>query len=140
MTRKQNRLSQFWHELKRRNVTRVLAVYIAAGFMILELVGMMSDSFGLPEWSWKVTFFILLAGLIIAVIVSWIYDITPEGIEKTIPSSELEEGEEQIAPPSWKNWKVATYISVVVIIGLILFNIFTRNIDNTTIKRFDTTF
>jgi TolB-like protein len=127
MPRKQNKLSQFWHELKRRNVSRVLAVYIAAGFMILELVGMMSEPFGFPEWSLKATFFILLAGLIITLIVSWIYDATPGGLEKTRPSGELEEGEEETAPPSWKNWKIATYVSAVVIIGLILFNIFTRN-------------
>ena len=82
MSRKQNKLEKFWQELKRRNVTRVLAVYIAAGFMILELVSMMSDSFGLPEWSWKVTFFILLAGLVITLIVSWVYDMTPGGIRK----------------------------------------------------------
>jgi hypothetical protein len=32
-----NKLSQFWQELKHRNDTHVLAVYIAAAFMILEL-------------------------------------------------------------------------------------------------------
>ena len=78
-----NKLSQFWQELRRRNVTRVLAVYIAAAFMILELVDMTSDPFGLPDWSMKVAFLILIAGLIIVVIVSWIYDIHPkEGIIK----------------------------------------------------------
>jgi len=127
MPGKQNKLSQLWHELKRRNVTRVLAVYIAGGFMILELVGMMSEPFGLPEWTLKVAFFILLAGLIITLIVSWIYDLSPEGLKKTRPSSELEKGESKTAPPSWRNWKIATYVSAVVIIGLILFNIFTRN-------------
>jgi TolB-like protein len=135
MPRKQNKLSHLWHELRRRNVTRVLAVYIAAGFMILELVSMMSEPFRFPEWSLKVAFFILLAGLVITLIVSWIYDATPEGLEKTRPYSELEEGEDEAAPPSWKNWKIATYVSAVVIVGLILFNIFTRNqiSDNNTL-------
>jgi hypothetical protein len=57
-----NRLSKFWGELKRRNVTRVLAVYIAAAFMILELVDIVSEPFGLPDWSLKMIFFILFAG------------------------------------------------------------------------------
>jgi len=127
MSNSPSKLSQFWQELKRRNVTRVLAVYIAAGFMILELVDMTSEPFGLPDWSMKAAFFILLAGLIIAVIVSWIYDVTPGGIKKTMPSGELEEDKDQIAPPSWRNWKIATYVSAVIIISLILFNIFTRN-------------
>lgn len=64
------KISQFWQELKRRNVTRVLAVYIAAAFMVLELVDMVSDPFGLPEWSMKVTFLIAIAGLILALILS----------------------------------------------------------------------
>ena len=86
-----NKLSQFWQELKRRNVTRVLAVYIAAGFMILELVDMISEPFGLPEWSFKLALFILFAGLFITLIISWIFDVTPKGVEKTKPSSnELE--------------------------------------------------
>ena len=74
-----NKLSQFWQELKRRNVTRVLAVYIAAAFMLLELISMFSEQIGLPDGTWKVAFIISLAGLVIAVIISWIYDIHPEG-------------------------------------------------------------
>jgi hypothetical protein len=115
-----NKLSQFWQELKRRNVTRVLAVYIAAGFMILELVDMISEPFGLPEWSFKLALFILFAGLFITLIISWIFDVTPKGVEKTKPSSELQEGEKTIASNSWK---IATYVSFVVIIGLVVLNI-----------------
>ena len=130
MSGNQNKLSQFWRELRRRNVTRVLAVYIAAGFMILELVSMMSEPFGLPDWSMKAAFFILVAGLVITLIISWVYDVTPTGVEKTRPSSELEEGEDKVVPQAWRNWKIATYVSAVVIVGLILFNIFTRNLSS----------
>jgi TolB-like protein/Tfp pilus assembly protein PilF len=120
MQQQPNKLSQFWQELKRRNVTRVLAVYIAAGFMILELVDMISEPFGLPEWSFKLALFILFAGLFITLIISWIFDVTPKGVEKTKPSSELQEGEKTIASNSWK---IATYVSFVVIIGLVVLNI-----------------
>ena len=80
-----NKLSQFWQELKRRNVTRVLAVYIAAAFMVFELVSIIEEPFGLPVWSLRVAFFILCAGFFIAFIISWIYDVTPEGVKKTKP-------------------------------------------------------
>jgi hypothetical protein len=33
-----NRISQFWQELKRRKVVRVITVYAASAFVILELV------------------------------------------------------------------------------------------------------
>ncbi len=121
MSANHNKFSQFWQELKRRNVTRVLAVYIAAAFMVFEMVDIVSEPFGLPEWSLKVAFFVLFAGLFIAIIISWIFDVTPKGVEKTKPSSELTEGEKTVASNSWR---IATYVSVVVIIGLILLNIF----------------
>ena len=116
-----NKLSQFWQELKRRNVTRVLAVYIAAAFMILELVDMITDPFGLPGWSLKVAFFILLAGLVIAVIVSWIYDLHSEdGIVRSEPTEKVPE---ESVPQSFQGWKIASYISFVVIVALIILNI-----------------
>jgi len=120
-----NKLSRFWQELKRRNVTRILTVYIAVAFMILELVDIVSDPFGLPDWSLKVTFYILIAGLIIVIIVSWIYDIHPkEGIVKTGPIREVSE---EAASLSSKGWKIASIISFVVIAGLIILNISARS-------------
>lgn len=119
-----NKLSRFWQKLKRRNVTRVLAVYIAAAFMLLELLDMISDPFGLPAWSVKVGFFVLLAGLFIAVIVSWIYDIHPEGgIIKTEPVDKIKEEE---IPKSFNSWRTASYISFGVILILIVLNIIPR--------------
>jgi len=123
-----NKLSQFWQELKRRNVTRVLAVYIAAAFMILELVDMTTQPFGLPDWSMKVAFFVLLAGLIVAVIISWIYDIHPEGgMVKTVPAHEVKKVD---IPSSSNSWKIASYVSFVVIVGLIVMNIVPRTNNN----------
>ncbi|MGW8316307.1 MAG: tetratricopeptide repeat protein [Bacteroidales bacterium] len=107
-------------------MTRVLAVYIAAGFMILELIDMISGPFGLPVWSFKLALYSLIAGLFITVIISWIYDIHPEGgIVKTEPADHVspEEGH-----PSSNSWKIASYISFVVIVGLIVLNIIPRSV------------
>ena len=110
-----NKLSQFWQELKRRNVTGVLAVYIAVAFMVLELVDMISAPFSLPEWSMKVAFFFLLAGLIIMAVVSWIYDFRPEGgIVKTESADKVKD---EAMLKSSNGWKIASYISFVVIAG-----------------------
>ena len=114
------KLSQFWKELKRRNITRVLAAYIAAGFMILELVDMISEPFGLPEWSFKLTLFILITGLFITLIISWIYDLTSEGVEKTKPVSKIQEKEKPVVSNAWK---ITTYVSFAVIIGLVVMNV-----------------
>jgi TolB-like protein len=119
-----NRLSRFWQELRRRNVTRVLAVYIAAAFMGLELLDMISEPFGLPDWSMRVGFFVLLTGLVITLIIAWIYDIRPEGgLVKTVPADEVKADE--ITTPS-NRWKMASYVSFIVIAGLIVLNILSR--------------
>jgi hypothetical protein len=46
-----NKLDHFWQELKRRKVLRVITVYAAVAFVILELVSIieepLNDLFGL---------------------------------------------------------------------------------------------
>ena len=79
-----NKLSQFWQELKRRNVVRVLTVYAGVAFVILELVDIIAEPLKLPSWLLPVVIVMLSIGFIIAIILSWIYDIHPEdGIVKT---------------------------------------------------------
>jgi TolB-like protein/Tfp pilus assembly protein PilF len=120
-----NKFSRFWQDLKRRNVIRVITVYTGAAFVILSLVDMVREPFELPNWSFKLIVVLLSIGLIIAVILSWIYDIHPEGgIVKTEPADKIRPEE---PPRSSKGWKVASYVSFVVIVGLIILNIFPRN-------------
>ena len=113
----------FWQELKRRKVVRVIIVYAAASFVILELVSIVAEPFGLPDVTIKFVFVLLCVGFIISIILSWIYDVTPEGIEKTKPVTEITQEDK---PGTSKSWKVASYISFVVIVVLIILNIVPR--------------
>jgi len=122
MSDKSENPTNFWHELKRRKVVRVITVYAAASFVIIELVSNTWEPFGLPDWTIKLVFIILCIGLIISIILSWIYDVTPEGIEKTKPLRDIQE--EVPEKPSGVNaWKNATFISVIIIVGLVIFNL-----------------
>ncbi|GAF69254.1 unnamed protein product, partial [marine sediment metagenome] len=76
-----------WQELKRRKVVRVIIVYAAASFVILELTDIVAPSLGLPDWTLNFIIILLCVGFIITVIVSWVYDITPEGISQTKPAN-----------------------------------------------------
>ena len=78
-------LGLFWQELKRRKVVRVIIVYGATAFVILELVDIVSPSLGLPTWTLNFTIVMLCVVFFITVTLSWVYDITPEGIIKTKP-------------------------------------------------------
>jgi TolB-like protein len=123
-----NRLSQFWKELKRRKVVRIITVYAAAAFVILELTDIVAPSLRLPDWTLNLVIILLLVGFVISVIVSWIYDIHPEdGIVKTEPAHKVKEKE---IPKSSGSWKIATYVSGVVIIALLAFHIFASRKNN----------
>ena len=116
-----NKLSHFWQELKRRRVVHVIIVYATAAFVIIELVGNVYETLNLPDWTPALTLLILVIGFPLAIIFSWIFDVTPEGIEKTKSSKELGKDEKTATPNSWK---IATYVSFVVIVTLLAFNIF----------------
>jgi len=117
--------SSFWQELKRRRVIRVIPVYAAAAFVLLELVDIIAEPFGLPDWTLRFIFVLLCIGLVISVILSWVYDLTPEGVKKTMPIDEetpIPEGRQVYEKA--RGWKISTFVSIVVILGLIILNIF----------------
>jgi len=119
-----NKFSQFLKELKRRNVVYVITVYAGAAFVILSLVDMIREPFELPDWSFKLVIVILAIGFIIAVILSWIYDFRPEGgMVKTEPAHKVKD---ENMPKSSNSWKIASYISFIVIVGLIILNVVPR--------------
>lgn len=120
MSGNSRKLPQFWNELKRRNVLRSLAIYAGTAFIILEAVDLIFPRWGLPDWSIDIVLYLLILGAVITIIVSWIYDLTPGGVEKTKPQSESKAGEK---PVVGYGWKIATYVSIVVFLGLVIFNL-----------------
>ena len=94
MPDKPNKIFQFWQELKRRNVVRVIAMYAATAFIIMEAADIMLPRLGLPDWTVTLLIIVLLIGFPFAAVISWIYDVKPEGILKTEPGN-LEKEESQ---------------------------------------------
>ncbi|MGM0529550.1 MAG: tetratricopeptide repeat protein, partial [Bacteroidota bacterium] len=121
MPEKPDNQSSFWQELKRRKVVRVITVYAAAAFVILELVDIVSPALGLPSWTLSFVIVLLCIGFIISVILSWVFDITPDGIQKTKPIKEVKASESQ---PNSNYWKIISYVSIAIVISLVFLNIF----------------
>ncbi len=71
-------------ELRRRNVFKVLAVYLIGGWLIVKLLHHLHPLFGLPHWIEKLVGLILLIGLPLALYFAWIYEITPVGLKKAV--------------------------------------------------------
>ena len=81
----QNRLTHFWKELKRRKVVGVIIVYATTAFILLQLANLFEDVLNLPPWFDKVILIILIIGFPIAIIFSWVFDVSSKGITKTEP-------------------------------------------------------
>ena len=71
----------FFAELKRRNVLRAAILYVVASWLMLQVVDVMSSLLPIPEWTGAFVFTLLLIGLPIVMIFSWVYEITPEGMK-----------------------------------------------------------
>jgi len=78
-----NKLSLFWQELKRRKVIHVVVVYASAAMVIIELINNITEPLRLPEWTPALVIVLLSIGFPLAIIFSWIYDITSKGVTKT---------------------------------------------------------
>ena len=80
-----NKLSRFWQELKRRRVIHVIVVYVTVAIVIIGLVDDVYEHLRLPDWTPLLVIIILAVGFPVAIIISWIFDISLKGVTKTEP-------------------------------------------------------
>jgi len=71
-----------FNELKRRNVIRVGLAYVVTAWVIAQVASLVFDSVKAPDWVMQVLLLGLGLGLIVALIIAWAYELTPEGIKK----------------------------------------------------------
>jgi len=81
-------MSKFFNELKRRNVIKSTIAYLIIAWIVIQVALAVLPTFGAPDWIIQAIIIILAIGLPIWIIISWIYDFTPKGIEKTDEDSE----------------------------------------------------
>jgi TolB-like protein len=120
MPQRNSKLTQFWQELKRRRVLHVITVYASSAFVIIELINNLAEPLNLPSNLLIIAVIVLAVGFPLVAILSWLYDLTGQGMERTKPLSETGESEKTVVPNAWK---FATYISFAVILGLVAFNL-----------------
>ncbi|MEM6818880.1 MAG: tetratricopeptide repeat protein [Pseudomonadota bacterium] len=72
----------FFSELQRRNVIRVATAYAIGTWLVLQVVDVLTGLLSLPDWTLR--FVLMIAGVAFpfALIFSWVYEITPEGIKR----------------------------------------------------------
>ena len=69
-------------ELKRRNVFRVGVAYGVVAWLLLEVASVVVPALHLPEWTLTFLVFLVAAGLPLALVFAWAFEMTPEGIKR----------------------------------------------------------
>ncbi|MEO8159840.1 MAG: hypothetical protein ABI588_00365 [Arenimonas sp.] len=68
-------------ELKRRNVVKVGAAYLLVAWLVVQAASIGFPAFDAPPWALRVFILVLLLGFPIAVVMAWMFEITPEGMK-----------------------------------------------------------
>jgi adenylate cyclase len=74
-------LSSFFAELKRRNVYKVAAAYAVVAWLLIQAASIFFPAFDAPPWVMKIFIIVIIFGFPVALIFSWAFEITPEGIK-----------------------------------------------------------
>jgi TolB-like protein/tetratricopeptide (TPR) repeat protein len=76
------------NELKRRNVFKVGVAYVVAAWLVMQVADVILNNIEAPTWIFQVLLVFLAAGLVVALVLAWAYELTPEGIKREAEESE----------------------------------------------------
>jgi len=77
-------------ELKRRNVLRMAVLYVVAAWLVMQVAEVLIGLGALPEHTGRWVLVVLAVGFPFALVFSWFFEITPEGLslEKDVPEGQ----------------------------------------------------
>jgi serine/threonine-protein kinase len=101
-------------ELKRRNVIRVAMLYLVTAWLLLQAADVGMSALGLPEWTGRLVLLFLGLGFPVALVFSWIYELTPEGLRR---ESEID-ADRSVTAQTGQKLNVAIVVLLVISIGL----------------------
>src|SRR3982750_35085 len=84
----------FRTELKRRNVIRMAGLYLVGAWLLVQVASTVLPMFGAPDWLPRTVVILLAIGFLPALVFSWIFELTPQGLKR----DEDVTPEESIAP------------------------------------------
>ena len=71
-----------FEELKRRNVFRVGVAYAVAAWVLMQVADLVLEAIEAPAWVLKALLLVVALGFVVAMVIAWAYEITPEGIKR----------------------------------------------------------
>ena len=106
-------MPSFLYELRRRNVLRVAAAYALVAWIIIEAGSVLLPTFGATEGTFQVYVIIVLIGFFAAVVLAWIFEVTPEGVK-------LDKDMAQSEPRATKKQKAAMNYLIIGLLAVAL--------------------
>ena len=76
------KIENFFNELKRRNVIRAAGLYLVGAWLLTQVASTVLPMFGAPDWLPRTVVILLAIGFLPALIFSWIFEMTPEGLKR----------------------------------------------------------
>jgi serine/threonine-protein kinase len=105
----------FFAELKRRNVVRMAGLYLVGAWLLTQVAGTVLPMFGAPDWLPRSIVILLAIGFLPALIFSWVFELTPEGLKRDAEVAP----EKSIAPQTAR--RMDRMIIVVLLLALAYF-------------------
>jgi TolB-like protein len=117
----------FFAELKRRNVYKVAVAYAVVAWLLIQAASILFPTFEAPPWVMKVFVAVIVLGFPIALVFSWAFEITPEGIkrEEYVPPNE------SIMHRSGRKIVGITIVVAVIATALFVFQLFRPRLTST---------
>jgi len=108
-------MADFLAELKRRNVIRMAGLYLVGAWLLIQIAETLLPAFDVPGWVLRAIIIVLALGFLPALVFSWIYELTPEGLKR---DAEVDPAQ-SIAPRTAQRMDRLIFAGLIVLIGLI---------------------
>ena len=113
------KIDTFFTELKRRNIYKVAVAYAVVSWLLIQAASIFLPAFDAPPWVMKIFIIVIIFGFPVALIFSWAFEITPEGIKL---ESEIEPSK-SIARRTGRKIVAMTIALAVVAAGLFVYQL-----------------
>jgi TolB-like protein len=110
----------FLTELKRRNVVRMGGLYLVGAWLLVQVAGTILPMFGAPEWIARSLVILLAIGLVPALVIAWVFELTPSGLKR----DEGVPAQESIAPQTARRMDRLILIVAVIAVAYFAFDKF----------------
>ncbi len=110
----------FFAELKRRNVIRVAGLYLVGAWLLIQVASTMLPAFEVPSWALRGLIITLALGFAPALIFSWVFELTPQGLKRDAEVTP----ERSIAPQTGRRMDRMIIVVLVLALGYFAFDKF----------------